>query len=73
MDKSEDVLFTKTIWDAILSSMGDCKLCDSRDVSQTDCSKNREGKSSKSKFEKTLHKLANPTRTYDTVAKWKIP
>lgn len=27
---------------------------------------NREGKRSKSKFEKTLHKLANPTETYDT-------
>ena len=28
--------------------------------------KNREGKSPKSEFEKTLYKLANPTRTYDT-------
>ena len=64
---AEDVLFTKTIWDVILSSMGDANWCDIEGcIADWIDPKNREGKSSKSKFEKTLHKLANPTRTYDT-------
>lgn len=63
---AEDVLFTKTIWDVILPSMGDANWCDIEgSIADWIAPKNREGKSSKSKFEKTLHKLANPTGTYD--------
>ena len=64
---AEDMLFTKTIWDVILSSMGDANWCDIEGtIADWIAPKNREGKRPKSKFEKTLHKLANPTRTYDT-------
>lgn len=61
------MLFTKTIWDVILSSMGDANWCDIEgSIADWIAPKNREGKSPKSEFEKTLHKLANPTGTYDT-------
>lgn len=64
---AEDMLFTKTIWDVILSSMEDANWCDIEgSIADWIAPKNREGKRPKSKFEKTLHKLANPTRTYDT-------
>lgn len=64
---AEDMLFTKTIWDVILSSMGDANWCDIEgSIADWIAPKNREGKSPKSEFGKTLHKLANPTGTYDT-------
>ena len=64
---AEDMLFTKTIWDVILSSMGDANWCDIEgSIADWLAPKNKEGKRSKSKFEKTLHKLANPTGFYDT-------
>ena len=50
---AEDVLFTKTIWDVSLSSMGDANWCDIEgSIADWIAPKNREGKSSKSKFEK---------------------
>ena len=63
----DNLIFTETIWDKVLSSMKDSNWCDIEGaIADWIAPKNREGKSSKSKFEKTLHKLANPTRTYDT-------
>lgn len=62
-----NLVFTETIWDKVLSSMEDSNWCDIEGaIADWIAPKNREGKRPKSKFEKTLHKLANPTGTYDT-------
>ncbi|WP_079535767.1 AbiH family protein [Phoenicibacter congonensis] len=62
-----NLVFTETIWDKVLSSMKDSNWCDIEGaIADWIAPKNKEGKRSKSKFEKTLHKLANPTGFYDT-------
>lgn len=59
--------FTETIWDAILSSMKDSDWCDIEGaISEWIAPKKGRSKASGSKFAKTLHKLMNPTGTYDT-------
>lgn len=63
----DNLVFTETIWDKVLSSMKDSNWCDIEGaIADWIAPKNKEGKRSKSKFENTLHKLANPTGRYDT-------
>ena len=52
----DNLIFTETIWDKVLSSMKDSNWCDIEGaIADWIAPKNREGKISKSKFEKTLH------------------